>query len=953
MPQDPQNPQVPGSDVLLDTLRSSKISDQQRQQMWDAYTKPKDEKSFVDSLRGLPVNDDVRQNLYDMRFKGWKNSGNTPPTPEQSQAASPKPVGPGGDVRPSNADVANAPKLGMSQATGIGPRNVGIGERIGNVVAPFIEHLKHGGSTPDDRLLAPEAAMTPAQQSAHPIATAAGEFAGGLTTPSNILLTAGMGGLNEAAPVVSKLASLGFSQQMIQGAYQQYKPFKDAIDAGDSNKALYHFTHMVLGGAMGLHSATEGMSTDPKTREQVRQQLKDIAKGKGTDPALNTAVREAATLPDRSTPLGPISETGGQQLQLDFTTKAPTEATAPQITAENASKTASAPMVDRQALIAPEPQGFSTDKAIQEGYAKEAAKPIDRRQNLELRAAMDKLKDSPNEALQHFQAAAELARAKDPSGGFKVFQDSLGIRWAEDSNGIRVSVPKSIADADIQEYAKSKIAEQTKMQADIKAKVPEAPKPEPVKTMNPAELHGVFDKISDLARQSDLAENDEHAQALLKQHHETETATRDLVRTHLTGQPTADVANFRDQSLKEAAKAESQAKAIRDLTEATIKNRGVKNELTDLRSEGGPPRTAVVDPETGERAVVKPQDKVGRGGRSILDELQGRVPNSEFDSIKVAGKPEGVSDQEWGEYVGKMQEERTDLKRKISDAVTIASDTGSSVADMGIEEHVDRLKQIEGILGKYEEPSSVGRRPNKPAELDSDGAIKAPEPLKSWSLERARLAISGKLRTIPTDEEFFQHADARQEKGRLFRTVADDAQKILDKRKTQGGFAGEAPSNNLADYHKLVPSDDEMLKRAEKAGYRTWKPTEDNPAGVSGWLSKDGKSYIDKSFNTAKTGRIDHLDIAAAVLPDVPWLPKVNADRVMMDKGWIKKAGPTEYEAWNLDSTTKHTIEMDLMYKGKWGNTEAYITTRAANGRLQSLTLDRGYTDFDKALTAS
>lgn len=62
-----------------------------------------------------------------------------------------------------------------------------------------------------------------------------------------------------------------------------------------------------------------------------------------------------------------------------------------------------------------EEEGFSTEKGIKEGYEKESNKPIDRRQRVELRKAIDKLKDSPNDALKHFQRALEQARKSEPT----------------------------------------------------------------------------------------------------------------------------------------------------------------------------------------------------------------------------------------------------------------------------------------------------------------------------------------------------------------------------------------------------------------------------------------------------------------------------------------------------------------------------------------------------------
>src|SRR6267378_118965 len=88
----PQNPptKVPGEDVLLDTLRRSPISDIQRQQMWDAYHTPGDEKAFIGGLNRLNIHDDAKQTLYDMRFKGFTNPATKGPeaqatTPQASQ----------------------------------------------------------------------------------------------------------------------------------------------------------------------------------------------------------------------------------------------------------------------------------------------------------------------------------------------------------------------------------------------------------------------------------------------------------------------------------------------------------------------------------------------------------------------------------------------------------------------------------------------------------------------------------------------------------------------------------------------------------------------------------------------------------------------------------------------------------------------------------------------------
>lgn len=45
----------------------------------------------------------------------------------------------------------------------------------------------------------------------------------------------------------------------------------------------------------------------------------------------------------------------------------------------------------------------------------------------------------------------------------KISTDSLGVRWAEGPGGVRVSIPKSVPEAEVQQYAQNKLAEQVSM----------------------------------------------------------------------------------------------------------------------------------------------------------------------------------------------------------------------------------------------------------------------------------------------------------------------------------------------------------------------------------------------------------------------------------------------------------------------------------------------------------
>jgi len=130
MPQQNQsNPsQIPGEDVLLDTLRRSKITDEQRQQLWDAYRTPGGEPEFTGALNKLDIHDDVKQTLYDMRFKGFKNqpTNQQAPTPDAQapKSAEPFSVGAyqarkGGPVLNINQYPSNAFAQGAERMLGV------------------------------------------------------------------------------------------------------------------------------------------------------------------------------------------------------------------------------------------------------------------------------------------------------------------------------------------------------------------------------------------------------------------------------------------------------------------------------------------------------------------------------------------------------------------------------------------------------------------------------------------------------------------------------------------------------------------------------------------------------------------------------------------------------------------------------------------------------------------
>jgi len=142
-------------------------------------------------------------------------------------------------------------------------RVVGAGAPEGSEVARLTGQR---GTRDDVRLLAPEEFMSSTQQAQHPILTGAGQFAGGMTSPDNLMLlgmTAGAGEL--AGPgfaTTKKLLAAGFTIPMLISAARQAPEVADAFRRGDSYNAKRLLTQMALtAGTAGL--AAHGMFDEP------------------------------------------------------------------------------------------------------------------------------------------------------------------------------------------------------------------------------------------------------------------------------------------------------------------------------------------------------------------------------------------------------------------------------------------------------------------------------------------------------------------------------------------------------------------------------------------------------------------------------------------------------------------------------------------------------------------
>jgi len=160
----------------------------------------------------------------------------------------------------------------------------------------------------DPRAVRPELGLSSEERQAHPMITGAAEFAGGMTTPENMLLTGLSGGLGKfpgvAGRVIPRVASGIFSAQMLRGVYDEVPDFRAALQRGNASEAERIFTHIVLGTTMaglGIHHAATGEPTSTaegpvgnSVYESYRRAGEFFSKLKQKSNTLNS-ISEAAT----------------------------------------------------------------------------------------------------------------------------------------------------------------------------------------------------------------------------------------------------------------------------------------------------------------------------------------------------------------------------------------------------------------------------------------------------------------------------------------------------------------------------------------------------------------------------------------------------------------------------------------------------------------------------------
>jgi hypothetical protein len=127
----------------------------------------------------------------------------------------------------------------------------------GAPTASLLGRQSSATNQPNDKpisLIKFEAGMTPKEREKHPIVTGIQEILSSMTSPENLALMAGSGGMGElpglAKATLPRLVSGYFTAQMLLGAYKEIPEFRQALDTGNDSEAKRIMTHIVGGIAL-------------------------------------------------------------------------------------------------------------------------------------------------------------------------------------------------------------------------------------------------------------------------------------------------------------------------------------------------------------------------------------------------------------------------------------------------------------------------------------------------------------------------------------------------------------------------------------------------------------------------------------------------------------------------------------------------------------------------------
>lgn len=209
----------------------------------------------------------------------------------------------------------------------------------------------------------------------------AGEFVGSLTTPGNVLQLLASGGLSTFfKSAVGRLVTLGFSAQMLHGAYKAIPDIEKAYSEGRTDDAHQLITESGLGAMMGAYGAVHGIRGSAPARIAEANGTPDVPtsptpesvsqpSGKVTPPSINPeqqlnsslALSPQSDAQIKSVPLQPaagdtqMSQSNGNNVALTDAVRERISQQAAQVAARKTEQAAPTPVQKLESIPTPKP----------------------------------------------------------------------------------------------------------------------------------------------------------------------------------------------------------------------------------------------------------------------------------------------------------------------------------------------------------------------------------------------------------------------------------------------------------------------------------------------------------------------------------------------------------------------------------------------------------------------
>lgn len=894
MPQQAQ-PQIPGSDVLLDTLRNSKITDDQRQEIWDAYHTPGDEKVFVGALNKLNyLPDDAKQFLYDVRFKGFRNPPRTQvPAPQTTQG----PVS-GGLVGPPGK-------------TSIGPQpQKDWWDKLKDVFAPTIYNVTRGPEeTPEEKLLSLRQLATPGTRTAGFLGAAEE-----MTSPESMTYFA----LPEA-----RLISAAFAAQGLYGAAKggmdigRLEYMRDlAKQQGDAETANRLDAEIrEAQGRVGLSSLVTGLAGTHAVHGRAETEVAPEFKGKSAP----IQIQENAGRLTGQTPDMP---------RLTFEFNAPVEARAESTTVPTAPvrprpfdfRGAQGPSIEG---IRPQdvPEGRTIGMLPLEPNEFVAPTPKPEA------TPFNQL--SPEELSKATGLTVRPVMAGDPASPLMFEKPELVGKGLQ----VTISRNKLVDASQVQQALEAKIGEVKPIEV-----APPTKGPEPISIDLPNQVRYRINQAAERGTKTEISPGQQIAadKRLSKLNEEIDS----MAAGHLNQLNPAQLFELRDKLRAEAETNLSQA----DVVDQVRMQHPTAKAAREAMSEGRPVKLPVGVGEqfSAKGTPISIVDTMPFDARRVLHELLGDESKQKFDEIALGQREKlrekGIDpDQAVKEQTEVQQAARAELMQlrdEVRDkAMKIAQEakekSPGKALEIGEEEFLkqeqgkalarllkepaeeggkslnDRIRQLRAIVDR--DPSRLVFR-KRGAPVEEAGVVKPAGVIGEKTLELANRIWKRKLRNIPSDAEWQAKAQEFRNKGNLLKRIAD---KIAEKLGgDERGFVGEQRKSS----RQISP--ERLVEMAKSERYNAYEITDEHPAKERGWLSKDGKYWIDVHPEDV------HDMVASSILHE----DNLETAYDTMRQNWIRKAGFNNYDIGGspLTSSILRTIEMDVI-KGKGTEDTVYI----------------------------